>query len=80
MAGKVMTTREPIGLLFDYLSPYVYIACTQIHAPAERHDRRVERQSSMQKANAALSVDAPSLPSTVTSHRPGSHRLIGATV
>ena len=28
--------------LFDYISPYAYIAWTQVHALAERHGRRVE--------------------------------------
>ena len=33
---------EPIRLYFDYLSPYAYIAWTQIHALAERHGWAVE--------------------------------------
>lgn len=37
-----MTDREPIRFLFDYISPYAYIAWTQVHALAERHGRRVE--------------------------------------
>ncbi len=37
-----MTSREPIRFLFDYISPYSYIAWTQIRALAERHDRQVE--------------------------------------
>jgi 2-hydroxychromene-2-carboxylate isomerase len=33
---------EPIRFYFDYISPYAYIAWTQIGALAERHGRRVE--------------------------------------
>ena len=33
---------EPIRFYFDYLSPYAYIAWTQIHALAERYGRAVE--------------------------------------
>lgn len=33
--------RDPIRFFFDYLSPYAYIAWTQIHALAERHGRAV---------------------------------------
>jgi 2-hydroxychromene-2-carboxylate isomerase len=32
----------PIELVFDYLSPYAYIAWTQIHALAARHGRAVK--------------------------------------
>jgi len=38
----VTTTADPIRFLFDYLSPYAYIAWTQVHALAERHGRAVE--------------------------------------
>jgi 2-hydroxychromene-2-carboxylate isomerase len=37
-----MPDRAPIRFLFDYLSPYAYIAWTQVHALAERHGREVE--------------------------------------
>jgi 2-hydroxychromene-2-carboxylate isomerase len=37
-----MTTREPIRFLFDFISPYAYIAWKQVHAVAERHGCRVE--------------------------------------
>jgi 2-hydroxychromene-2-carboxylate isomerase len=37
-----MTDREPIRFLFDFISPYAYIAWTQVHAVAERNERRVE--------------------------------------
>ncbi len=37
-----MTTREPIRFLFDFISPYAYIAWKQVHAMAERHGCRVE--------------------------------------
>ncbi len=37
-----MTSAEPIRFLFDYLSPYAYIAWTQVHALAERNRREVE--------------------------------------
>jgi 2-hydroxychromene-2-carboxylate isomerase len=37
-----MAAREPIRFLFDYLSPYAYLAWTQVHALAERHGREVE--------------------------------------
>lgn len=40
MAG--MVSPGPIRFLFDYLSPYAYIAWTQVHALAERHGRQVE--------------------------------------
>jgi 2-hydroxychromene-2-carboxylate isomerase len=33
---------EPIRFYFDYISPYAYLAWTQIHALAARHGRRVE--------------------------------------
>lgn len=33
---------DPIRFYFDYLSPYAYIAWTQIHALAGRHERIVE--------------------------------------
>ena len=33
---------DRIRFFFDYLSPYAYIAWTQIHALAERHERAVE--------------------------------------
>jgi 2-hydroxychromene-2-carboxylate isomerase len=32
----------PIRFCFDYVSPYAYLAWTQIHALADRHGRRVE--------------------------------------
>lgn len=32
----------PIEFLFDYVSPYAYLAWTQIHAIAEEHGREVE--------------------------------------
>lgn len=38
----VTANPEPIRFLFDYLSPYAYIAWTQVHALAERHGRVVE--------------------------------------
>ncbi|HKE13971.1 MAG TPA: 2-hydroxychromene-2-carboxylate isomerase [Kofleriaceae bacterium] len=37
-----MTDREPVRFLFDYLSPYAYIAWTQVHALAGRYGRTVE--------------------------------------
>jgi len=37
-----MTSSLPIRFLFDYVSPYAYIAWTQVHAMAERHGRAVE--------------------------------------
>jgi 2-hydroxychromene-2-carboxylate isomerase len=36
------TDAAPIRFLFDYLSPYAYIAWTQVHAMAERNGRSVE--------------------------------------
>jgi 2-hydroxychromene-2-carboxylate isomerase len=36
------TRGGPIRFHFDYLSPYAYLAWTQIHALAERHGREVE--------------------------------------
>jgi 2-hydroxychromene-2-carboxylate isomerase len=33
---------DPVRFLFDYLSPYAYLAWKRIHALAERHDREVE--------------------------------------
>lgn len=38
------TTQSPetIRFYFDFISPYAYLAWTQIHALAERHGRRVE--------------------------------------
>jgi 2-hydroxychromene-2-carboxylate isomerase len=38
----VPASPGPIRFLFDYLSPYAYIAWTQVHALAERHGRQVE--------------------------------------
>jgi 2-hydroxychromene-2-carboxylate isomerase len=34
--------RAKLVFLFDYISPYAYLASTQIHALAARHDRDVE--------------------------------------
>jgi 2-hydroxychromene-2-carboxylate isomerase len=34
--------REPIRFLFDYLSPYAYLAWTQMHALGERHGREID--------------------------------------
>jgi 2-hydroxychromene-2-carboxylate isomerase len=34
--------NDPIRFLFDYVSPYSYLASTQIHALAARHGREVE--------------------------------------
>jgi 2-hydroxychromene-2-carboxylate isomerase len=34
--------RPPIRFLFDYISPYAYLAWTQVHALAARHGRDVE--------------------------------------
>ncbi|MEZ4302294.1 MAG: 2-hydroxychromene-2-carboxylate isomerase, partial [Polyangiaceae bacterium] len=36
-----MTHPEPIRFLFDFISPYAYLAWTQIHALADRHGRQV---------------------------------------
>jgi 2-hydroxychromene-2-carboxylate isomerase len=36
------TGAAPIRFLFDYLSPYAYIAWTQVHSLAERNGRTVE--------------------------------------
>jgi 2-hydroxychromene-2-carboxylate isomerase len=41
-AACVTEAAEPIRFLFDYVSPYAYLAWTQVHALAERHLRRVE--------------------------------------
>jgi len=35
------SSAAPIRFCFDYVSPYAYLAWTQIHALAERHGRRV---------------------------------------
>ncbi len=37
-----MSDGRPIRFLFDFISPYAYLAWTQIHALAERHAREVE--------------------------------------
>ncbi len=37
-----MQGGAPIGFLFDFISPYAYLAWTQVHALAERHGRTVE--------------------------------------
>jgi 2-hydroxychromene-2-carboxylate isomerase len=37
-----MASRHPIRFHFDFLSPYSYLAWTQIHRVAERHGRAVE--------------------------------------
>jgi 2-hydroxychromene-2-carboxylate isomerase len=39
---SVNAERPPIRFLFDYISPYAYLAWTQIHALAARHEREVE--------------------------------------
>jgi len=36
------SSPSPIVFFFDYISPYAYLAWTQIHALAERHGRGVE--------------------------------------
>jgi 2-hydroxychromene-2-carboxylate isomerase len=33
---------SPLRFYFDYISPYAYLAWTQVHAVAARHDREVE--------------------------------------
>jgi 2-hydroxychromene-2-carboxylate isomerase len=35
-------SRAPLRFCFDFVSPYAYLAWTQIHAVAERHGRAVE--------------------------------------
>jgi 2-hydroxychromene-2-carboxylate isomerase len=35
-------TRAPLRFYFDYVSPYAYLAWTQIHALASRHGREVD--------------------------------------
>ena len=37
-----MSTKSPIVFYFDFISPYAYLAWTQIHALAARHGREVE--------------------------------------
>ena len=37
-----MSEARPIRFYFDYLSPYAYLAWTQLHALAARHGRAVE--------------------------------------
>lgn len=37
-----MPSRAPLRFLFDYISPYAYLAWMQIHALAARHEREVE--------------------------------------
>src|SRR5262245_18617729 len=38
---------DPIRFHFDYLSPYAYIAWTQIHALGERHGRAIDPVSTL---------------------------------
>src|SRR5262245_64367925 len=42
MRAMVILAHAPVRFLFDYLSPYAYIAWTQVHGLAERHGRQVE--------------------------------------
>lgn len=37
-----MSDHPPLRFLFDFISPYAYLAWTQIHALAEKHGRTVE--------------------------------------
>jgi 2-hydroxychromene-2-carboxylate isomerase len=37
-----VTARAPLRFHFDFISPYSYLAWTQIHRVAERHERAVE--------------------------------------
>ena len=39
--SKIMT-RSPVRFYFDFISPYAYLAWTQIHGLAARYDRSVE--------------------------------------
>lgn len=41
LAGVTSTERDPIRFYFDFISPYAYLAWTQIHALAARHERAV---------------------------------------
>ena len=42
MAAPIAPSKPSILFLFDFLSPYAYLASTQIHALAARHGRDVE--------------------------------------
>jgi 2-hydroxychromene-2-carboxylate isomerase len=37
-----VTSHSPIAFYFDFISPYAFLAWTQVHAVAARHDRTVE--------------------------------------